>query len=74
MARQDLKYKDWVIPARTPIAVTIVDMDHDIPSFSRKALGSALAWKYVFIHVTFNHSAHTHRIRRPPLRVHGSST
>jgi len=29
MARQDLKYKDWVIPAGTPISMTIVNMNHD---------------------------------------------
>lgn len=29
MARQELKYKGWVIPAGTPVSLTIVDMNHD---------------------------------------------
>ncbi|OAP59663.1 hypothetical protein AYL99_06961 [Fonsecaea erecta] len=29
VARHDLKYKDWIIPAGTPISMTIVDMNHD---------------------------------------------
>ncbi|KAL6249853.1 hypothetical protein RBB50_003709 [Rhinocladiella similis] len=29
VARTDLRYKDWVIPAGTPVSMTIVDMNHD---------------------------------------------
>jgi cytochrome P450 len=29
VARQDIKYKQWVIPAGTPVSMTIVDMNHD---------------------------------------------
>ena len=29
VSRSDLKYKDWRIPAGTPVSMTIVDMNHD---------------------------------------------
>ncbi|KEF57549.1 uncharacterized protein A1O9_05466 [Exophiala aquamarina CBS 119918] len=29
VARHDLRYKDWVIPAGTPVSMTIVDLNHD---------------------------------------------
>ena len=29
VARQDLKYRDWIIPAGTPVSMTIVDINHD---------------------------------------------
>ena len=35
LARQDLKYKDWLIPAGTPVSMTIVDMNHDEEVFPK---------------------------------------
>lgn len=35
VARSDLKYKDWTIPAGTPVSMTIVDMNHDEDVFPR---------------------------------------
>jgi cytochrome P450 len=29
VARNELRYHDWVIPAGTPVSMTIVDMNHD---------------------------------------------